>query len=205
MNRLGRRFARNKAGQTTIEFAFVLVPFFALMFSVFENGFLLMCDSGLSQANTDAARQLLIGSVQQSSAITTADEYRDQLICSPTAPVTRILPTYIDCSKIIVDVQSLKAGQNFSQTSGNDFYTTANTNSFCTGASSDIVMVRLMYPMPAYFPIFTNAFLRMGGVSTAGLTTYGGNLVHVVLSTVVFQSEPYSSGTLTPKPGCTAG
>ena len=202
MIRLGRRFAGNNDGQTAIEFSFVLVPFFALMFSVFENGFLLMADDGLAQANTTAARQVLIGTVQGDTTVTTAAQYLDKFICNPTA-YTRVLPSYVDCSQIIVDVRAFAPGSTFTTAVQNsDFYTTPNTNLFCTGSTGSIVMVRLMYPMPAYFPIISSSFkLAATGTSSAGLTTINGNLVHVVLTTAVFQNEPFNAVT-TLKPGC---
>ena len=203
MIRLGRRFTRDQTASTTIEFGFVIVPFFALLFSVFENGFLLMVDDGITQANTTAARQVLIGTVQNDTTITTAAQYLDKMICNPVAPMSRVLPSYIDCSKVVVDVRALPAGSNsFNATAqALDFYTVANTNKFCPGDPGGIVMVRLMYPMPAYFPVLTTAWIANNGSSSAGLQTYRGSLVHITLSTSVFQSEAFiNSGGI--KPGC---
>lgn len=203
MIRLGYRFIRDRKAATAIEFGFVLVPFLALLFSVFENGLLLMVDDGLAQANTTAARQVLIGTVQNDTTITTAAQFLDKMICNPVAPMTRVLPSYIDCTKIIVDIRALPAGSNAfaNAAQAQDFYTAANTNQFCTGDPGGIIMVRIMYPMPVYFPVLTTAWIANNGSSSAGLQTYKGSLVHVSISTAVFQSEPFTSST-TPKPGC---
>ena len=199
---LGRRFIRNQRGATAVEFSFVMVPFFALMFSIFENGFLLLCDDGVAHANYTASRQVLIGAIQNNNTITTATQYRDQLICNPVAPLYKVVPTYIDCSKIIVDAQAIPNGGLFTaQNQSADFYTSPGTNKFCLGNAGDIVMLRLFYPMPAYFPILTSAWLAMNGINSAGLTTINGQLVHVIVSATVFQAEPFGPGN-TAKPGC---
>ena len=203
MIRFSKKFAAAKDGQTAVEFGLILVPFFALLFSIFENGFLLMVDDGVAQANSTAARQMLIGNVQNNNAITSAAQYRDSMICSPAAPMSRVLPSYIDCSQIVVDVRAVPVGGAFFSAAAQaaDFWTVANSNKFCTGDPSGIVMVRVMYPMPAYFPIITTSWLAANGVSSAGLQTYKGKLSHIVLSTAVFQNEPFAS-TGTVKPGC---
>ena len=112
MRRLGRRFVRDRRGATAIEFGFVMVPFFALLFSIFENSFLLMVDNGVEQALNTAARQVMLGAVQKNTSINTASEFRDKMICTPTS-YTRVLPTYVDCTQIVVD---MRVSSSFSTT-----------------------------------------------------------------------------------------
>lgn len=197
MRALGRRFARDVSGQTAVEFGFVMIPFFALLFSVFENAFLLMVDNGLEQALATASRQVMLGTVQSNTAITSATQFRDQMICSPTL-YSRVLPTYIDCSQIVVDMEPQTTGfANFSPSS--TFYN--NATKYCSGQPGQIMMISIMYPMPSYFPVFTGNWSVNNGVSTAGLTLYQGSYKHLVVATSVFQNEPYSS-TNTNLPGC---
>ena len=198
MRRLGRRFVRDRSGATAIEFGFVMVPFFALLFSIFENAFLLMNDNGLEQAVATASRQVLLGNVQSNGAITTADQFRDQVICNP--PGGRVLPSYIDCSKLVVNMQALPAGQSFAGVDPTaNFY--SGSAKFCSGGPAYIVMVNVMYPMPSYFPILNGNWNVNGGVSTTGLTTFNGKLSHIIVATSVFQNEPFAAWS-GPRPGC---
>ena len=198
MRRLGRRFVRDRRGATAIEFGFVMVPFFALLFSIFENSFLLMVDNGVEQALNTAARQVMLGAVQKNTSINSANDFRDKMICTPTS-YTRVLPTYIDCTKIVVD---MRVSTSFSTTTPSSVFYNGTTQ-YCTGNPGSIVMISIMYPMPSYFPILTGIWSVNNGVSTSGLTMYNGSLQHLVVATSVFQNEPFdTTGWTGPKPGC---
>lgn len=188
MRKLGRRFVKDRGGQAAVEFGFVMIPFFALLFSIFENAFLLMVDNGVEQALATAARQVLLGAVQNDASITSGAQFRDKMICSPTT-FSRVLPTYVDCSKIVVDMQVQTSFAN--TTPSANFYN--NTVKYCTGQPGQIILLSLMYPMPSYFPIFTGNWAVNNGVSTAGLTFYNGDYKHLVVATGVFQNEPFTS------------
>lgn len=191
MRRLGRRFIKDRSGATAVEFGFILLPFFALLFSIFENAYLLMVDNGLQQAVTSASRQVLLGNAQ-SSTPTTGQAFRDKYMCDPAI---RILPTYIDCNKLVVNMQALPPGQNFGgMNPGVDFYSGGGVApKYCTGGPGYIVMLNVMYPMPSYFPIFSGNWSTNGGVSSTGLTMYNGTLSHITLGTAVFQNEPFAN------------
>ena len=195
------RFRRDLRGATAVEFAMVSGPFIGLLFAIFESAFVYLATEGLDAAVADAGRyvmtgQALTGNYQSSSA------FRDAVICNPSSPRKRILPSFIDCSQLIVDVRT--AGSTGSTTfSGidttTDFYT--QTPLFCVGAPSDIVIVRVVYPMPVYLSILSATSLSQFSVSTAGQTNYNGTMTHLLLSTTVFRNEPFS-GSYTPPAGC---
>ena len=198
MSVLGRRFAGDRRGATAIEFGFVMIPFFALLFSIFENGFLLMVGNGVEQALNTAGRQVMLGAVQKNTTINTADDFRDKMICTPTG-YSRVLPSYVDCSQIVVD---MRVGTTFANTTPSSVFYTGATQ-YCTGSPGSIVMISIMYPMPSYFPILTGIWSVNNGVSTTGLAMYNGSLKHLVVATSVFQNEPFdTTGWTGPKPGC---
>lgn len=203
---LPRRFAQDKRGATTVEFALVSVPFFGLLLAILETGFVAWANEGLQTAVADAGRNLMTG-VAQTSSITTADQFRTTYICPANGP--RILPSFIDCSKLIIDVRSYPVPASYSVfatlDTANDFYATNATRLFCPGNAGAITIVRVAYPMPVYLPILIAAPNNSVGVQTAGqyqgVPGTTGN-THLLLATSVFQAEPYTNGTYTPPPGC---
>ena len=160
LRRLMRRFRSDRSGATAVEFAMIAVPFFGLLFAIFQTAFVFLAQEGLDAATTAAARQLLTGQAQNISTITTANQFRNSLICSPTPPAKRILPSFINCSNLIVDVSQANtfAGANVSKS----FYTNPTTN-YNPGGADCIVVVRVVYPMPVYLSIITGKGLVATG------------------------------------------
>ena len=193
LRRLLRRFRSDRSGATAVEFAMVSVPFFGLLFAIFETAFVFLAQEGLDAATTVAARQLMTGQAQNVSTITTAAQFANSLICNPTPPAQRILPTFINCANLIVDVSqaSTFAGANVSKS----FYTNPTTN-YNPGGASCIVVVRVVYPMPAYLSIISgNGLVATGTDNTAGQTLYNGSMNYMLMSTAVFRNEPFPNTT----------
>jgi Flp pilus assembly protein TadG len=186
-----RRFRSDRSGATAVEFAMVSVPFFGLLFAIFETAFVYFAQEGLDAATNVAARQVMTGQAQGVSTITTAAQFANSLICSPTPPAQRILPTFINCANLIVDVSqaSTFAGANVSKS----FYTNPVTN-YNPGGANCIVVVRVVYPMPAYLSIIAgNGLVATGEPNTAGQTLYNGSMNYMIMSTAVFRNEPFPS------------
>ncbi|MDB5649292.1 MAG: pilus assembly protein TadG [Hyphomicrobiales bacterium] len=182
LRRLVSKFVAAREGATAIEFALVGVPFLGLLFAIFETAFVFFTTEGLELAVADAARTIMTGQVQ-SSTITSATQFRDQMICNPTAPRKRLLPSFVDCSKIVVDVQQATAfgGADMSRS----FYTNPTMN-YSPGGGGCIVVVRAAYPMPVFFPMLTTS-----GISTAGQVSYNGSMTHMLIGTAAFRNEPF--------------
>jgi len=71
------------------------------------------------------------------------------------------------------------------------------SETFCTGSKGEIVVVRLVYPMPVYL-----SFLAMRSmaatdltVNTTGQTMFKGSMKHMLMGTAVFRNEPFGEGT----------
>ena len=182
MRRIVLRFGRDRSGATAVEFGFIAIPFIGLLFAIFETAFVFFTTEGLESAVADAARTIMTGQVQ-ASTISNATEFRDQMICNPTPPRKRLLPDYVDCSKVLVDVRQASAFA--SADLSRSFYTNP-TMSYSPGGGSCIVIVRAAYPMPVFFPIMT-----VSGLSTAGQVTYNGGLKHMLVGTAAFRNEPF--------------
>jgi len=191
------RFLRSEGGATAVEFALVGVPFLGLLAAIFETALVFFANQGLESAVTNAARTILTGQVQGDAQITSWQQFRDQMICNPTAPMQRSLPSFIDCSKIIVDVRP--ASSFSSADTSNDLLSISPE--YCTGGPGDIVVVRALYPMPVYFSILESVRPGEVSVNRAGQTYYGTGFVHPVEGTAAFRNEPFP-GYTGPSAGC---
>ena len=76
--RLVAKFSRNTEGATAIEFAFVAIPFFALLFGIIELALVFFVSSSLSHATTEAGRIIRVGNFQACGG---ADQFK-ALVCS---------------------------------------------------------------------------------------------------------------------------
>ena len=187
------RFRRDRRGATAVEFGLVAVPFLGLLMAIFETGFVFFNNVGLQSAVQTASRTVLTGTAQANSAtVSTVAQFNATYICPN-------LPSFISCSSIITDVRTATAFA--SADASNDFYTTATE--YCPGAPGTIVVVRVAYPMPVFFPII--GMMPKVGQITAGLVSNVPNrpgLKHLLLATSVFQTEPYAAANYSKGSGC---
>ncbi|MBE7247720.1 MAG: pilus assembly protein [Actinomycetospora chiangmaiensis] len=193
------RFLRREEGATTVEFALISVPFLALIFSIFQVSLVFLMQQGLRVAVDNAARQVLLGKAQTNSAVTSWQTFRDTLVCPASGS---LLPSFITCSKVLVDVRKYTSFSNLS--TGQSFITDGSGPTYNPGTACDIVVVRAAYPMPVYLPFLMDASLGSSvSAGTAGLTSYGGSLVQMLTAASVFRNEPYTSGpNVTTAGGC---
>ncbi|MGJ3263346.1 MAG: TadE/TadG family type IV pilus assembly protein [Salinarimonas sp.] len=66
-----KRFRRDEEGVTAIEFAFVAVPFFALLFAILEAALVFWTQQVLETAVSDASRRLYTGQFQSANTAVT--------------------------------------------------------------------------------------------------------------------------------------
>lgn len=191
-----RNFLRDDAAATAVEFALVSVPFLGLLFAIFETALVFFTAQSVEAATAEAARQIMTGQAQANTAVTTADQFRSTYLC-PTK--NRILPSYVDCSTIKVDVRKASAWTS-ADLSGSFF--TSTSNQFCTGNSSEIVVLRVGYPMPVYLSVLSmnGMAINQTFVNTSGQTNISGSMKHLIIATTVFRNEPFP--TVTPLTGC---
>lgn len=198
-NRLPRciaAFLRDEDAATAVEFALVSVPFLGLLFAIFETAFVFFTTQSVEAATAEAARKIMTGQAQGNSAVTTANQFRSTYLCPTTG---RILPGYINCNDIVVDVR--KASTWSAANLSSNFFT-ETTHQYCTGNTSEIVVLRVGYPMPVYLSVLAMNSIALGGTTTVttGQTNVSGSMKHLIVATSVFRNEPFPG--VTPLTGC---
>ena len=190
------RYLKDSSGATAVEFAIVSVPFLGILFAIFETALVFFTAQGVEAATSEAARKIMTGQAQGNSAVTSATQFRDTYLCPSTG---RLLPSYVNCSQIVIDVRRASAWSSANLTSN---FFTETTHSYCTGNTSEIVVLRVGYPMPVYLSVLAMNSIAIGGTTTvtAGQTNVGGAMKHMIIATSVFRNEPFPG--VTPATGC---
>lgn len=185
-------FGRDRRGATAVEFGLISVPFFGLFLALFQIGMYFFCSEQLQAAVQSASRNIMTGTAQ-TAGVTTASAFASQYLCKNSN-----FPSYFDCTKLIIDVRT---AANFSSTDATkDFYKTTTT--FCPGQPGQIVIVRVIYPLPAIVPI---PVVGSGGVlqmATVSDVPNNAGLKNLLLGTAVFQNEPAGSTSYSSPSGC---
>lgn len=97
-----KRLRRCEDGSTAIEFAFVSVPFFALLFAILETALVFWTTQVLETAVTDASRLIYTGQFQEQHAGASSEEMRTAFRNEICARVVAL----ISCSTMLqVDVR----------------------------------------------------------------------------------------------------
>lgn len=172
------RFRKDRRGVTSVEFALVSVPFFGTLFAIIETAFAFFAAQTLETALAEATRRIMTGQAQANLAITTADQFRDQLMCDPG---NRLLPVFIDCSAVKVDVRTITAFNlaDLSKPIVNGAYDTSGFG-YDPGSTGSIVVARAVYPQPIYVSL----------LGTAGTIDLSGRK-RILLATATFRNEPF--------------
>jgi len=172
VNRFGkrqlvRRLVRQEDGQAAVEFAFVAAPFFLLLFAILQTAIVFFAGQALETAVADSARLIMTGQAQNSGL--TQATFKDE--------VCKKIYGLFDCSKMYVDVRTFP---NFSYSLPSPLDSNGNVDNnvlYQPGNAGDIVVVRLMYPLPVY-------------VSAIGLANMASNQ-RLLIGTAVFRNEPF--------------
>lgn len=190
-------FLKADDGATAIEFALVSIPFLGLLFAIFETALVFFTAQTVEAATSQAARNIMTGQAQANATVTTPTQFISTYLCPTTG---KILPSYVDCNAIVVDVRPATTWTGADQSKN---FFTETTHKYCTGGSGDVVVVRVGYPMPVYLSVLAMNGLALNQtyVLTAGQTNVGGTNKHLIVATSVFQNEPFPGGTA-PLSGC---
>jgi Flp pilus assembly protein TadG len=174
------RFIRNSKGTTAIEFSFVALPFFALMFAILETALTFFAQNFFEDSLARVARQVRTGQAQKVSGMN-ADAFKT-LFCARLAPM-------FNCpGGVTLDIRTYSSFQDVNDNglttptiqSGIDQGNLDTTNTqFVPGGGGDIVVVRAYYS----WPVFVN---RLGN----NLVTMP-NGTHLIVATAAFRNEPF--------------
>jgi len=165
------RFRRDTSGVYAIEFAFVALPFFALIFAIIETGLVFFAGSVLDQASSEAARLVRTGQAQQGGLSSTA--FKSE-ICGEMA-----IPMFA-CEKLYVDIRTYKQFKDIAISKPlDDDGNLQNDFTFNPGSGGEIVVVRVFYE----WPIVVNSF----GIDLADMA----NGSRLLSSVHAFRNEPF--------------
>jgi len=166
-----KRLRSDRRGATLIEFALVAIPFFMLLFGIFEVGFVYWGTLELENATDDAARMIRTGQAQAGNY----DETKlKQEICDRVSLL-------VGCtSKLRVDVQSAIDISGMTAPALLDGDGNLNNNfSFNLGAGEQVVMLTSFYEWPLMTILTSNSLSNMSS----------GN--RLLRASAAFRNEPF--------------
>lgn len=159
-------FLAGREGVSAIEFSFVALPFFFLLFAILETGYVFLIAILLEGAAADGARQIRTGVVQLDANPTGAF---DTLVCNGMLGL-------LDCTRLNYDARDFV---DFASITPAAAPTTKGTT-FNTGTPGSIVVVRVALTWSYATPLLTYALVAGGGSGSTNL-----------LASVVVQTEQY--------------
>jgi Flp pilus assembly protein TadG len=175
-----RTLRRDDRGATILEFALVSAPFFALLMAILMTSLVFFAQQALETAAEAASRLIMTGQVQQTAqqpVAWTATQYKTK-VCAQ-------LPPLLNCSKLMIDVQTATSFSAASTSTPTISYdkngNPSNAWQYQTGGAGSIIIVRLMY----LWPVAT-------GPLGFNLSNQTGN-ERLLIATSVAQTEPYTS------------
>ncbi len=181
--RTRRDFHEHRGGAAILEFALVAAPFLALLIAILETALTFYAQQSIQTATETAARSLMTGATQSADA-TASGMTNAQLAARFKTTACAGLPTFLSCSKLLIDVEHANTFTSISTAAPRiTFDANGNpSNNFIydTGAAGDIVIIRLMY----LWPVSSGPL----GFSLANVS----NNTHLLIGTSVAKTEPYA-------------
>ena len=164
--------AIGERGNASIEFGIVGSCFMMMLLASFEFGYMLFVQSSLDNAARDAARLIRTGQAQLSGNAQTTFQ---NLLCGDVSAI-------IGCGNIIYQSQVFNdwtaASTAVNTPPTRDAQGNYQSNGFSAGTQGQIVAVTVTYNYPFFTPWIASL---VGGSTNSAL----------LMSTVVFQNEPY--------------
>lgn len=164
--------AIDTSGGAAMEFAIVGSSFMLMLLAAFEFGYMLFVQSVLDNSARDAARLIRTGQAQESANPTSTFQ---TLLCNEVGSL-------IGCGSIVYQAQVFNDWNSASTAVNTPPTRLANgtyvSSGFSPGTAGQIVVVTVTYNYPFFTPWVGGL---VGGSSNSAL----------LMSTVVFQNEPY--------------
>ena len=162
---------KDRNGATAIEFAFVALPFFALVLATIEVGLAFFVNRMVDNAVVNASRLIRTG--QTTDSTVTQAEFK--------AEICGFMPDILcDLDRINVEVTSVDSFLNADPTADlyDDDGEVRDPLTFDTGDAGSIVVVNVIYEWPML-------------ASTLGLDPGDAGKIRYLSSTAVFRNEPW--------------
>lgn len=168
--RLHRSLIRDENGATAIEFALLVLPFFALVFAILEVALMFFIDSTLDAALQRTAREVRIG--------TAASEGWD--LADFKAEVCANMVLAFECTEhLLVRTVVMTDFSSATLVSGVSGNVISVTESFSAGASSDYMLIQAFLPW--------DSVLGFAGVNAHTLADGS----YVLAAASLFRNEPF--------------
>lgn len=163
-----RNFRKDERGAAALEFSLVMIPFFGLIFAVFEIGYAAFMASALENAAGQASRMIRTG---REDAPTTAGEFKNVICQRMAMPIAKCE------ARMTINVQTFASFDAISS------WEPPEGDSYVQGGSREIQMVRATYRQPLMTPLFA-LYPRDVASNTIDLA-----------STFAFRNEPFETGS----------
>lgn len=166
-----QRFTTSQSGATAVEFAMLAPVLLYVFMGIIEISLMFFAATNIDGAAIEAARRIRTGQAQ-----TTGDAETDfsSTFCAG-------LSGAISCGSVFYDVRSVSSFSSVSLTTDTDPDTgDPITYGFTAGGAGDITVVRTMYYWDFATPLIGQFFESSSGSGK-----------RLLISTVVFQNEPY--------------
>jgi Flp pilus assembly protein TadG len=170
---LGRRLAKDQSAATLMEFGLIAIPFFLLLFAVFEQALLFFQQETFQTAITNASRLVYTG--QASGAGMTQAQFK-QAVCNQ-------LPPFISCSDVSVDVRpytNFSSAQITMPVDSTGKYDPTKASYNVGSAGTSIVVVSGFALEPVLFPSVSPYYATTG---TPGKV--------LITASAAFKNEPW--------------
>jgi hypothetical protein len=198
-HRFLKRFRRSEDGAAAVEFAFIAVPFFALVFAIFELSMIFFGTQMLETATADSARLILTGQQQtednkpkaDGTSKTTAEKLAafKKGLCDPAPAGDRSMLSYLfDCSKIKVDVMSYGCFTGADMTTPTSTFATF-TERYQPGSPGNVVVVRVMYPWDTSVINWPIDLVRRLNMNFSNM----GTGKRLLMAVTAFRNEPFGA------------
>lgn len=182
-----REYKNQEDGATAIEFAMLIIPFSALLFSVLELGIIFFLSSAMSHALSEASRDVRVGSFQANCG--TAATFK-QTVCDGMSGGSKCM------SRLRIDVKTTSSGK-FEPNMLPDFPKTLNPGDPGYDPSAPpVIEPDQLDPTVGLSPVIARAqyYYKLNLPSAlTRLNNTTGN-VRILESVTAFQNEPFSDG-----------
>ena len=177
-------FGRARGGAAAIEFALVVVPFFALLFAIIETALVFLAGQVFETAVADAARKVMTGQAQTRADPTDPTKIKPMTASEFKTEICNGLKAMFDCEGgVTIDVQSAATfgDLDLSAPKDADGNFDPGQTGYDIGQAGSIVMVRAFYQWPIF-------------VDTMGLDLSDQpNGTRLLVGTAAFRNEPFGS------------
>jgi Flp pilus assembly protein TadG len=167
------RFKKAQGGAAALEFALVALPFFLLLYAIFDVALIFFASTTLENGIVAAARQIRTG---QAQAANMSEQQFRTLVCEQISML-------MSCdARLAIDVRTFHGwgpAQNLPGALDQDGNLTGNMN-FQPGDAGDVVVVRAFYTWPMLTPTVGTTFSNMAG---------GKRLLE---ASIAFRNEPFN-------------